>query len=499
MKLSDFTLKSRIQILVTVLLMVTVGGPLFMVVYQMDKIQEELSGNMVESATQLIYRSAFDAFMVRDTAQIQQIIEDFGQRSDIETLRLFRPDGQVVYSSNPVERGKSIFELPEPAHTRDDDANVETFLRDGDMLTHNHPVFLQKECLSCHVHQNVNALSGVLQVQVALPQAAVVYPQLRNRMILGAIFIIVILWVAFNFLYESQIENRLKRIIIGFDKLKRGDLTARVKMEGRHELAHLAERFNETVEALAEARKKEAKLLSENLNHADKLVTLGEVAAEIAHEVNNPVGILRTRAEILKEELEELSNYSAYMEDIEEIIRQSDNIAETTHRILHYARMLPQDFEKVDLRKTVYGAVESLGGRFNEKNIGFDFNADASEAMVLGNPDQLQQALRNLLNNSLDVLDDGGKIWVSLEKHENDRRNKKYFRIIISDNGPGVAREVEKDIFSPFFSTRNDAMHPGLGLFIVRVVVANHHGRVFLENNGTQGARFVIELETLNE
>ncbi|NIV98547.1 hypothetical protein GWN26_05130, partial [Candidatus Saccharibacteria bacterium] len=94
-----------------------------------------------------------------------------------------------------------------------------------------------------------------------------------------------------------QIEARLKKIIYGFNELARGNFNFKIKMPGRHELAMLSEKFNQTTEKLQEAKSREEQFMQENLQRADRLVTLGEVAAEIAHEVNNPAGIILTRAE----------------------------------------------------------------------------------------------------------------------------------------------------------------------------------------------------------
>ena len=108
-----------------------------------------------------------------------------------------------------------------------------------------------------------------------------------------------------NFLYQSQIESRLLKILNGFDELAKGNFKSKIQMSGRHELAKLAEKFNDTVEKLKGARKKEEQFYQEKLERADRLITLGEVAAEIAHEVNNPAGIILTRAELIKDEMEE--------------------------------------------------------------------------------------------------------------------------------------------------------------------------------------------------
>ena len=269
-------------------------------------------------------------------------------------------------------------------------------------------------------------------------------------------------------------------------------------MPGRHELAMLAQEFNETVSKLKTAKENEDQLVQENLERADRLVTLGEVAAEIAHEVNNPASILLVRAEYIKGELIDEKSPAKYLDDINIIIQQTKKIAEITRNILHYARKLPQTFADTDLNEVIQQSIDILRPRISKKEAVVKFWKDKNPVIVKGNPTQLEQVFCNLINNSVDLFaNEDGEISITIEPKVKDQVLEKY-QITYHDNGPGVPIGYRDKIFSPFFTTKKDGRGTGLGLFISRNIITNHNGTMYLSNEHNSGATFIIELEARN-
>jgi signal transduction histidine kinase len=284
-------------------------------------------------------------------------------------------------------------------------------------------------------------------------------------------------------------------MMASFEKLSAGNFQFKMKMPGKDELALLAEKFNEMVEKINTARQKEEQFFQEKLQRADRLVTLGEVAAEIAHEVNNPAGIILTRAEFLKEEMKERMPSSGHLEDLEIIIQQTQKIADTTRTILHYSRKLPHDFSKTDVIEVINHSVKILEPRIKRCKVKVEVQFPESPAIVWGNSHQLEQVFCNLINNSLDFVESElGEISVNVQERINGNRKKGY-KISYQDNGPGIPQQYRDLIFSPFFTTKDSEKGTGLGLFITKNIISHHRGTIFLESGQTAGVRFVIELE----
>lgn len=479
------------MVLITIVLLIVVGGPLVFLVDQLDKSYQEFSINLIETTSQVVYQSIYDGMIANDKEAIQKNVNLISLEPGIKLVRIIRPSGEILFSSKHDEINKNVFTENDPM-VKKFDTPQETFKKEGNIYSHLHPIYIQEECMPCH--ENKGSVIGVMNVQLGFTQSEQIYSSTKQLTIYSAIIIVVILWIILNFLYQGQIESKLKVIINGFNELARGNLDFRVKMPGRHELAMLAQKFNQTMKKLKMAREKEEQFVQENLERADRLVTLGEVAAEIAHEVNNPASIMLVRAEFLRDELNENKGNEKYIEDIEIIIQQTQKIAETTKSILHYARKLPQTFEETDLNQVIKRSIDVLKPRINKKNIIIKFHQDSEPHRVKGNSIQLEQVFCNLINNSIDLFPNGkGEIEIKINSLRQGNKLDKY-QIIYKDNGPGVSKEYHDKIFSPFFTTKEDGKGTGLGLFIARNIITNHQGKIYLSNKNETGATFIIEI-----
>ncbi len=491
------SLKFRLMALITVMLIVVVGLPVGFFIYELDDNYEEFSKNLIETASQVVYQFIYDGMMKNDSLMIQQNLKLLAMDPSIQLVRIYEPHGRIAFSSSESEINKNVRDLAEYFDFNKSVSNeMESFVRKDNIYAHHHPIYVQEECQPCHT--NVGSVIGILDVQAGFTSSDQLYRASKNLAIFGGAVIIIILWILLNLLYQSQVESRLKVIMSGFDKLSRGDFHSKVKIPGRHELAVLADKFNKMVENLKSARFKEDQFLQEKLERADRLVTLGEVAAEIAHEVNNPAGIILSRAEILKDEILEQNPDNKSVEDLNIIIQQTEKIAETTRSILHYSRKLPQDYAKTNLGEIIKHSIKILEPRIKKSKVKISINRPDNDLFVWGNFSQLEQVFCNLINNSLDFIQpEKGVIQISIEQEQNDGKPERHY-IIYRDNGPGIPHEYRDKIFSPFFTTKQDEKGTGLGLFIVKNILVNHKGSIKIDERNREGARFVIELEAYN-
>lgn len=491
-----YTLKFRLMLLITLVLLVVVGLPMMHIVLFLDRNYHEFSTNMIETTAQIVYQYIYDGMMKNDSLSIQKNLELLAMEPTIELLRIYKPSGTIIYSSNREELHKNIFSLTKDVYIQKKNGEAETFVKIGNMYSHHHPIHIQKECTPCHANQG--AIIGILDVHAGFTDSEHLYMNAKKLTIIGAIAIIGILWILTNFLYQNQIDSRLVKINNGFDELARGNFQSKITIPGRHELAKLAQKFNDTVEKLKNARKAEEKFFQEKLARADRLVTLGEVAAEIAHEVNNPAGIILTRAEFIQDEMTENCPDCPSKEDLDIVIQQTEKIAEITRSILHYARKLPQSFAATDLNEVIRHSIKIMQPVIHKRRVQIKSKLTVEPAVIWGSFTQLEQVFCNLINNSLDVLPgSGGMIRIEIEPISENGKN--YLQVIYEDNGPGIRAELRDQIFSPFFTTKEDGKGTGLGLFIAKNIIQNHHGLLTLRESRQKGACFVIEMESYHE
>lgn len=487
------SLKFRLMFLISIALLLVVGIPVFFFVQQLDENYQEFSTNMIETTSQVVYQFIYDGMIKNDSTIIQKNVELLALDPSISLVRLYRPDGHIIYSSNRSEIEQNVKKLDRFYFSVEETGEKELFFRHDEGYSHHHLVRVEQECTPCHT--NPGKLIAILDVHARFTSSEQIYSTSKNLAIFGGLVIVVILWIFLNLIYQSQIESRLHLMMTSFEKLSAGNFQFKLKMPGKDELALLAEKFNEMVEKINTARQKEEQFFQEKLQRADRLVTLGEVAAEIAHEVNNPAGIILTRAEFLREEMKESLPSSGYLEDLEIIIQQTQKIADTTRTILHYSRKLPHDFSRTDVSKVIKHSVKILEPRIKKCKVNVKVHFPESPAIIWGNSNQLEQVFCNLINNSLDfVQPELGEISVNVKESTNGNRKKGY-KIQYQDNGPGIPQEYRDLIFSPFFTTKDSEKGTGLGLFITRNIISHHKGTIFLEPGQTAGVRFVIELE----
>ena len=492
------SLKFRLMALISLMLLLVVGFPVTFFVYQLDKNYEEFSINLIETASQVVYQFIYDGMMNNDSSEIQENLELLSVDPSIELIRIYRPNGLVLYSSEREEIRQDVRNLSNNTLFLSGDSGVvESFIKLDNLYSHHHPIYIAEECVPCHTQ--TGDLIAILDVHAGFTTSDQIYTTSKNVAIFGGLIIIVILWILLNLLYQSQVESRLKVIMQGFDKLAGGNFGHKINMPGKHELAILAGKFNEMIDNLKRARQKEDSFIQEKLQRADRLVTLGEVAAVIAHEVNNPAGIILTRAEYLKELIAEQDPENACLTDLDMIIQQTEKIADTTRSILHYSRKLPHSFSPTNLNEVIRHSVKILEPRIKKSKIDVKLNIPEKSAIIWGNSNQLEQVFCNLINNSLDFVKPGeGKITITIEEILLKDQIKSY-HLIHQDNGPGIPPEFRDKVFSPFFTTKDSDRGTGLGLFIVKNIISNHKGSISLEPQNSSGARFVMELEAYHE
>ena len=216
-----------------------------------------------------------------------------------------------------------------------------------------------------------------------------------------------------------------------------------------------------------------------SFQHA-KLVALGEMAAGIAHEINNFLSILQGHVD-----LAEMKNSDKTVaEHLQFIRKQIDSIAAFSKSILNFSRQNPREFVDVSLNHVVEETLRFLQARMRKNNVKIVLKLEKNPSVIRGNPSQLQQLLINLLLNSKKAIRQKGEIVISTRTVSDSAV------LEISDNGIGMSREIAARIFNPFFTTRKEGN--GLGLNICEKIVKNHGGFINFTTREHYGTTFTV-------
>ena len=296
----------------------------------------------------------------------------------------------------------------------------------------------------------------------------------------GAVAICGALLVVLTYLIQRPMVELQEKIA----QLGAGDLGVSVSFAQRNdEIGDLGRNFNQMVRQLRETRAEIERLHHTQMSRAEHLATLGELATGLAHEIRNPLAGIAGVVEIVGRDLPETSPARAVVKDVRQEIARINHIVTD---LLQTARPHSPKVRTSDLNTTVEHAVMLGRQQALAKSVDITLQTDPSLAQVEHDSDQIHQVLLNLLLNSLQAMDQAGKIRVTIKQQEG------MAVIEVADNGRGIAPEDLPNIFRPFYTTKGDGT--GLGLSLARRIVEDHKGRIDVTSAVGTGSTFAVLL-----
>jgi signal transduction histidine kinase len=229
----------------------------------------------------------------------------------------------------------------------------------------------------------------------------------------------------------------------------------------------------------------ELKRLELELVRAEKLSTIGILAAGIAHEVGTPLGVIRARAEHLLDKAADRETRS-----LQTIVEQCDNISRIIRQVLEFSRRREVEVAPVPAGAALREAGELLRERFEKAGVHLDVFVPADLPDLLADADGLRQVLLNLLRNACDACSTGGRVEARAAPLV--QKGVRYLRVEVRDDGCGIRPEHLHAIFDPFFTTKKGGEGVGLGLAIAQDVVKNHGGTLSVESVSGKGSIFTL-------
>ncbi len=276
----------------------------------------------------------------------------------------------------------------------------------------------------------------------------------------------------------NRLLTPLKTLQEAVAKVAQGDLETHIDVVGRDEIASLATGFNRMTDALTER--------DQMLIRSERLATAGKMAAQVTHEIRNPLSSLGLNAELLEEELGggtdpmEARNLLRAMQD------EIERLTGITESYLRFARLPSPEPAFDDLNASVKAALDFMSGEIADRQILVEAALAKDLSTTLFDRGQMRQALANLFRNACEAMPEGGKLHVSTKKLSDT------VELAVSDTGSGVPDDALDHIFESFYSTKSSGT--GLGLPLVRQICLAHGGDVRYEKQSNSGSTFIITL-----
>jgi two-component system, NtrC family, sensor kinase len=230
---------------------------------------------------------------------------------------------------------------------------------------------------------------------------------------------------------------------------------------------------------------------SRRLSHHEQLVSLGILAAGIAHEINNPLASILTGLESLRRSLARAGQLpEASATEVDETLQLLENAAvrcsETTTKLLHLAQPAQTDACWTDLNQTIRDTLSLLSYATRRCSIVTIEELDPELPFIWASESGMRSVTMNLCLNAVQAMGDSGTLTVRTRKLPNG------VELLVSDTGPGIPSEIIDRMWDPFFTTKPAGMGTGLGLSITHGIVVRHGGRIGVQSGPDEGARFTI-------
>jgi signal transduction histidine kinase len=263
-------------------------------------------------------------------------------------------------------------------------------------------------------------------------------------------------------------------------------LLAQRERERSLELQRTAEGLEDSIKKL-QSQSERIIAIEEQLRRSERLSTLGEMAAVLAHEIRNPLGSIRGTAEILRDDYRPGDPKHEF---IEIQIKETERLNHVVEDFLRMARQQPMELRDCSIREELETIVTLVAKDAQDRGISLRLEADKEVSAFRGDGEKLRQAFLNIVINALQATPSGGSVIINLNKAESG------FVISFHDNGSGIDPEDLQRIFEPFYTTKPDGT--GLGLAVTRKIIEGHGGRLDIESEADRGTTVMVLLP-LNE
>jgi two-component system NtrC family sensor kinase len=304
---------------------------------------------------------------------------------------------------------------------------------------------------------------------------------------IGVVMIAGVRWIASPL---AALTEKMQRV-------GKGDFSSDLKIHSNDELGQLAAAVNQMCDRLRqqqqtiESETNQRIEAIEQLRHADRLKTVGQLAAGFAHEVGTPLNVISGRAEMILGDAtlppEQVARHAMAVKN------ESERISTIIQKLLDFARRSPSRKSKNDLREVIKHSVELIRPLTDKRGVDVNIDLPSSSAEADFDFNQLQQVMMNLIDNAVDASSENQSVDVILKRCATEHR----WTIQIVDHGSGIDSSHRDDIFQPFFTTKGVGSGTGLGLSIVHGIVEEHDGTIGCESEIGLGTTITIELPAL--
>ncbi len=316
------------------------------------------------------------------------------------------------------------------------------------------------------------------------------FTDLRQRavaMYVGIMLVGIMMALIVSGVLARGILKPIEHLVVASHRWAKGDLAYRVETGHKDEISQLGETFNQMASALEERDQKLKEYTSQQIMKSERLATLGQLAAGVAHEINNPLGAVLMYVHLA---LEESGLQDPTRDNLNKAVRETARCRDIVRGLLDFARQTEPEITMADVNETVERTLAVIEHQALLQNIRVHKVLCPSLPKVPIDAGQIQQVFTNIVLNAVEAMDENGGLTI-ITRIGGDRQ---CVEVEFTDTGRGIPPEQHEKIFEPFFTTKEVGRGTGLGLAISHGIVMRHHGTIELKSEPGKGTTFTIRL-----
>ena len=479
----------------------------------------------------LMVRSTRHSMLRNDKAEMQEILRAIGDEPGIHGLRIMDKGGRVIFAADTAELSARLTKQDEvclACHVGDstrrgpygaaDTYDIQTRADGERTLRLVTPILNEPSCYnnSCHAHEADRSVLGILDVRMSMAVMDASLAESRDQFLtLSAAAVLVVAFVSGGFLWWF-VRRPVRFLIDGMETVTAGNLDKRLPVHSADELGQLAQAFNAMTEELARARaeitewsgtlevkvrEKTADLerIHRHMLSVEKMASLGNLAASVAHEINNPLEGILTFAKLSIKRLQRLGlpleEKTSLCDDLQLVADEAQRCGSIVKNMLLFARPQPAAFDTVTLGRILERCRMLVQHYADMHNVEISVVSSPDDEIAC-DPGQIQQVIMVLMINGIEAIALAPRrpatAFISVDARPVPDQD--IMRIRVADTGIGMTSEVRMRIFEPFFTTKTDGRGVGLGLAIAYGIIGRHHGSIEVESTPGAGSTFTVLL-----